>query len=105
MMNITSVEEFDSLLTETHTPVVVKFTAPWCGPCKQLTPLLEEVAEQYIGSALFVSINVDDFSELAQRHNVRSVPTLMVFNRGVMISSKPGLCSKEILSSWIATNI
>lgn len=104
-MTIKSIEEFDILLNETYTPIVVKFTAPWCGPCQSLSPIVEQIKPEFVGRALFTEVNVDELPDLAKRYNIRSVPTMIAFVRGTSASQKTGLVSKEQLRSWLESNI
>ena len=75
-------EEFDSVLAESRTPMVLDIWATWCGPCQYMTPLLEELSTAYEGIIRFVKSDVDKNRALAQRFNVMSIPTLLIFNNG-----------------------
>ncbi len=77
--------------------VVIDFWAEWCGPCKIMSPTFEEVAKEFKGRAKFGKINVDDETELAQRYNVMSIPTLMFFRDGKQVDEAIGVISKESL--------
>ncbi|MGH7357187.1 MAG: thioredoxin [Candidatus Rokuibacteriota bacterium] len=73
---------FDETVVGSDTPVVVDFWAEWCGPCKMIAPVLEEIAEQHPGKLRIVQLNVDDNPETARRFDVMSIPTLLVFKDG-----------------------
>jgi thioredoxin 1 len=77
-----STSTFDEQVRGSTTPVLVDFWADWCGPCKAIAPVLVEVADETSGKLTVAKVNVDDNPELAQRYNVMSIPTLLVFDRG-----------------------
>ncbi len=74
---------FDETLQSASTPVVVDFWAEWCGPCKMIAPILEEIAKEHDGKLIVAKLNVDDHPDLARRFDVMSIPTLLVFQDGV----------------------
>ena len=82
-------------------PVLVDFWAPWCGPCKMIAPLLEQLAGEFSGSLKFAKLNVDDAPELAGRYGVRGVPTLMLFGAGQVIDQAVGVDALKTLQIWI----
>lgn len=73
---------FDETVNGSSTPVVVDFWAEWCGPCKQIAPILEDIAKEQAGKVTVAKLNVDDFGDIAGRFGVMSIPTLIVFNNG-----------------------
>jgi len=87
--------DFQSQVLESDVPVLVDFWAPWCGPCKMLTPIIEELARDYDGRAKIVKINVDDNQQLAMQFSIRSIPTVMVFKDGEPASSLVGMQPKD----------
>jgi thioredoxin 1 len=89
--------DFQSQVLESDVPVLVDFWAPWCGPCKMLTPIIEELAKDYDGRAKVVKINVDDNQQLAADFHIRSIPTVMVFKGGEPVESLVGMQPKDAL--------
>ena len=101
--NIIEVTEatFDREVLKATGPVVVDFYAPWCGPCKMIAPLLEQLAGEFSGSLKFAKLNVDDAPEWAGRYGVRGVPTLMSFGAGQVIDQAVGVDALKTLQIWI----
>ena len=73
---------FDETVNSSNTPIVVDFWAEWCGPCKQIAPILSEIATEKAGQVTIAKLNVDDHGDIAMRYNVMSIPTLLVFHGG-----------------------
>jgi len=90
--------DFQSQVLDSEIPVLVDFWAPWCGPCKMLTPIIEDLAREYDGRAKVVKVNVDDNQELAMQFNIRSIPTVMVFKGGEPQASLIGTQPKAALA-------
>ena len=82
-------------------PVFVDFWAEWCGPCRMVGPVVEELATDYDGKVKFVKVNVDEANELASKYNVFSIPTLILLNKGEIVSQQVGAASKESYQSMI----
>lgn len=99
MANITSKTEFEEKVLKSDIPVLVDFFAPWCGPCKMLTPEIDALAEAYEGKALVVKVNVDDLPELAGKYNVMSVPTLLVLKNGQEVNRIVGFRPRKEISA------
>jgi len=90
-------ENFERTIAAANTPLMVDFYAPWCGPCKMLSPLLETLAGQFAGRVQFFKVNVDDAPELAVRFEITGVPTLLLFQDGKLRDSIVGLPSPRVL--------
>ncbi len=82
-------------------PVFVDFWAEWCGPCRMVSPVVEELSNDYDGKVKFVKVNVDEANELASKYNVFSIPTLAIFNKGQLVSQQVGAASKDSYKNMI----
>lgn len=82
--------DFDATVLQSSEPVLVDFWAPWCGPCKAIGPIVEQLADQYDGKAKVVKVDVQEFPQLGIRYNVRSIPMLLMFKDGQVHSSQLG---------------
>ncbi len=103
MKNIIELSEqsFEREVLKAALPVVVDFYAPWCGPCKMLAPLLEQVAGEFQGRIRFGKVNVDDAPQLAGALQITGVPTLALFRGGQLADTKVGLLSPRMLKAWL----
>ena len=97
-------ETFTSEVLEQTKLVLVDFWAEWCGPCKQIAPTLEEIAEKYSENLSVCKVDVDSNRELALQYNVRSIPSLMIFKNGEMVDSLIGAVSLEELEDLVTRN-
>ncbi|MEO0509432.1 MAG: thioredoxin [Verrucomicrobiota bacterium] len=93
---------FDTAVTNGAVPVVVDFWAPWCGPCKAIAPILEELADELGDSVKICKVNVDNNSEIAGKYEIRAIPTILIFKGGAVAETVVGLSSKEDLKAKIA---
>lgn len=102
--NVTD-QSFSQDVLNADIPVLVDFWAPWCGPCKAIAPILDEIAETYTGKIKVVKINIDDNPQTPTEYGVRGIPTLILFKNGDIEATKVGAVSKSQLAAFIDTNI
>jgi thioredoxin 1 len=100
-INVTD-ETFKSEVLGSDIPVLLDFWAEWCGPCKQMTPALEELATELDGKVVVAKMNIEDSPETPVDFHVRGVPTLMVFKGGEVVATRSGAMTKSKLSEWLA---
>ena len=96
---------FKSEVLDSQEPVLVDFFAEWCGPCKMLSPVLEEIAANYDGSMKFFKMNIDESPDTPNHYGVRSIPTLIIFKNGEPVDKRIGYVEKNRLQSFIENNI
>lgn len=92
---------FEEQVLNSQNPVLVDYWAAWCGPCKMIAPILDEIADEYADKLTIAKINIDDNQLTPQKYAVRGIPTLMIFKNGQIAGSKVGAMSKSQLSAFI----
>lgn len=98
-------DSFDSDVLKSDHPVLVDYWAEWCGPCKMIQPILDEVAGDYKGRLTVAKLNVDENQTTPAKYNIRGIPTLMLFKNGAVVGTKVGALSKSQLTAFIDSNI
>jgi thioredoxin 1 len=105
--NITAItdDSFEKEVISADMPVLVDFWAEWCGPCKMIAPILDEVSQSYQGRLKIVKINIDENNATPQKFGVRGIPTLMLFKNGELESTKVGAMSKSQLTAFLDSHL
>ena len=98
-------KNFEDEISNSTLPLLVDFWAEWCGPCKTLTPILEELSSELENKIQIAKVNLDENQDLAAKFSIRSIPTLLLFKNGELIDTKVGLSPKNDLSEWIENKI
>ncbi|MEM6811235.1 MAG: thioredoxin [Pseudomonadota bacterium] len=97
--------DFDKEVLEADQPVMVDFWAEWCGPCKALSPIVDEVANEQSDKMKVVKVNIDENPNAPTKYGVRGIPTLMIFKGGELVETKVGGMSKGQLEDWLSSAI
>ena len=101
----TTDDSFDSDVLQSEQPVLLDFWAEWCGPCKMIAPVLDEIANEYEGKIKVAKLNIDENPDTPPKYGVRGIPTLMLINKGNVEATKVGAVSKSQLTAFIDSNI
>jgi thioredoxin 1 len=102
--NLTT-ESFKTAIASSTTPVLVDFWAPWCGPCKAITPILEELATEFEGKLTIGKINIDDHGTVAAEYGVRAIPTMILFKGGKAVENLVGMMPKAALKTKLTAHL
>ena len=98
-------DNFETEVLNSSNPVLVDYWAEWCGPCKMIAPILDEIASEYNGKIKVAKLNIDDNPQTPPRYGIRGIPTLMLFKNGNVEATKVGALSKSQLTAFIDSNI
>ena len=104
IVNVTD-ENFDTEVLKSDKPIIVDFWAEWCGPCKQIGPILEEISDEMKEQIVIAKHNIDEHPNQPTKYGVRGIPTMLLFKNGELKASKVGATTKSNIVSWIKENI
>ncbi len=104
-MNEVTSEQWKQQVLNSDKPVFVDFWAEWCGPCRMVSPIVEELSKEYEGKVNFVKVNVDQNRDLASKYNIFSIPTLAIFRNREVVAQTAGASSKESIRNYINKHI
>jgi thioredoxin 1 len=94
-------EDFESKVLKSDKPVLVDFWAPWCGPCRMLSPIIEDLAGDYEGRVTFAKMNTDECPATPGQYGIMSIPSLLLFDKGELVDRAVGMRPKDALKDWI----
>lgn len=98
-------ETFEELVLKSSVPVLVDYWAEWCGPCKMIAPVLDEIAQDYDGKLIVAKLNIDENDQTPTKYGVRGIPTLMLFKDGNIEGTKVGALAKQQLAAFLDSNL
>ena len=98
-------DSFEQEVLQSAMPVLVDYWADWCGPCKMIAPILDEVAQEYAGKIKVAKLNIDENQQTPPKYGIRGIPTLMIFKNGNVEATKVGAWSKSQLTAFIDSNV
>ncbi len=98
-------DTFEQEVLQSPMPVLVDYWADWCGPCKMISPILDEVAKEYAGRLKVCKLNIDENQQVPPKYGIRGIPTLMIFKNGNVEATKVGALSKSQLTAFVDSNI
>ncbi|MDC3391426.1 thioredoxin TrxA [Candidatus Thioglobus sp.] len=104
-IKVVSDASFEADVVSSTQPVLVDFWAEWCGPCKALAPILDEIADEYEGRITIAKVNVDENTQLPPKYGIRGIPTMLLFKDGSVHATKVGALSKANLNAFLDSNI
>ncbi|MGB3621035.1 thioredoxin TrxA [Ketobacter sp. MCCC 1A13808] len=104
LVNVTD-SNFEAEVLQSENPVLVDYWAEWCGPCKMIAPILEEISGEYDGKLTIAKLNIDENPETPPKYGIRGIPTLMLFKNGNVEATKVGALSKSQLTAFLDSNI
>ena len=106
-MSVKSIKEneFESEVINSNKPVLIDFWAEWCGPCKEIGPILDEIADEMKDKIKVVKINIDENPNIPNKYGIQSIPTMLIFKKGEPISTKIGAAIRSEVKTWIETSI
>ena len=105
MAKVVTDENFEEVVLNSDIPVIVDFWAEWCGPCRMVAPVIEEIAKEYDGRIKVCKINVDESPNISAQYGIMSIPTLAIFKNGTMVDKVVGALPKEDLESFMQPHI
>ena len=105
MKHITSLEEFNTDVLKSEIPVLIDFWAEWCGPCRMVGPVIDELEGDYDGKVTFIKINVDKATAISSKYNVFSIPTVAIFKNGIVAAQQVGSVSKDLYRRMIDSTV